>query len=55
MSIIEVQGISKSFGGKKFLFKNVNLSLEKGDFAFLTGKSGSGKSTFLKIIHHLLW
>ena len=53
MSIIEVQGISKSFGGKKFLFKNVNLSLEKGDFAFLTGKSGSGKSTFLKIIHHL--
>ncbi len=53
MTSIEVSGITKSFGGKEPLFQNVHLSLEKGDFAFLTGKSGSGKSTFLKIIHHL--
>ena len=53
MISIEISGISKSFGGKEPLFKDVHLSLEKGDFAFLTGKSGSGKSTFLKIIHHI--
>ena len=53
MTVIEVNGVGKSFGGKEPLFENVHLSLEKGDFAFLTGKSGSGKSTFLKIIHHI--
>ena len=53
MISIEIRGISKSFGNKEPLFQDVNLSLEKGDFAFLTGKSGSGKSTFLKIIHHI--
>ena len=53
MNSIVVHGISKSFGNKEPLFRDVHLSLEKGDFAFLTGKSGSGKSTFLKIIHHI--
>ncbi|MCS7052463.1 MAG: ATP-binding cassette domain-containing protein [Ignavibacterium sp.] len=33
------------------LFDNVSLRLEKGEFAFLIGKSGTGKSTLLQMIY----
>ena len=29
---------------------NVNLSIKKGEFVFVLGHSGAGKSTFLKLI-----
>jgi cell division transport system ATP-binding protein len=33
------------------LFKELNLSMEQGEFIFLIGKSGSGKSTLLQMIY----
>jgi len=33
------------------VFNNLNLQLNKGDFAFLIGKSGVGKSTLLQLIY----
>jgi cell division transport system ATP-binding protein len=33
------------------VFNNLNLHLNKGDFAFLIGKSGVGKSTLLQLIY----
>lgn len=32
--------------------KNLTLKIDKGEFAFVIGASGSGKSTFLKLIMH---
>lgn len=32
--------------------KNLTIKIEKGEFAFVIGASGSGKSTFLKLIMH---
>ena len=51
--ILSLQGVSKEFKSKERTFaalKNVNLSVEKGEYLAITGKSGSGKSTLLNMI-----
>ena len=42
--------VSKSFGRDDHALTDVNLRLDKGEFAFLTGHSGAGKSTLMKLI-----
>lgn len=41
--------VSKVFNGQYPAVADVDFTLEKGEFAFLTGPSGSGKSTILKM------
>jgi cell division transport system ATP-binding protein len=36
---------------KQLVFTDLNLELDKGEFAFLIGKSGVGKSTLLQLIY----
>lgn len=48
-----VHGLSKSFGNREVL-TDINLSIEKGDVVALIGRSGSGKSTILKILAGLI-
>lgn len=36
----------------KYILKNINLSIQKGEFCYIVGKSGAGKSTFLKLIYN---
>ncbi len=36
--------------GSKYLFKDLNLSIKKGEKILLSGESGSGKSTLLKML-----
>ncbi|MBI1822243.1 MAG: ABC-F family ATP-binding cassette domain-containing protein [Nitrospirae bacterium] len=47
--ILELQYLTKSFGNKT-LFKNLLLSLKKGDRIGVIGPNGCGKSTLLKLI-----
>lgn len=49
MSHIELKNISKEFSGTNVL-RDINLSVENGEFIVLLGPSGSGKSTILRII-----
>ena len=49
MSYIEVKNISKKFG-KKEVLKNINLSIEKGEFVTFLGSSGCGKTTLLRTL-----
>ncbi len=37
--------------GKDAGVKNINLSINEGEFIFLTGSSGAGKSTLLRLIY----
>jgi len=37
--------------GKETGVKNINLSINEGEFVFLTGSSGAGKSTLLRLIY----
>lgn len=49
MSRLEAKGVGKRFH-RHWVFKNVNLSLQKGDRLLLTGSNGSGKSTLMRIL-----
>ncbi|ENY99923.1 phosphonate ABC transporter ATP-binding protein [Clostridium thermobutyricum] len=56
MELLKIKGLSKSFNiyslGKYIeVSKDINITLNKGEFIGITGKSGSGKSTILKCIY----
>ena len=53
MSLIEVKNLNKNFKiGKQEtnVLKNINLSVEKGEFVSIMGPSGGGKSTLLYLL-----
>ena len=47
--MIELNNISKKFNGIEIL-KNVSIIIKPSSIQFLTGKSGTGKTTFLRIL-----
>lgn len=49
-SMIEFRNVSKVYNNGTEALHNINLKVEKGDFVFIVGSSGAGKSTFLKLI-----
>ena len=49
--MIRFEGVSKTYQGQtRPALQNVDVEIQKGEFAFLVGASGSGKSTFLRLI-----
>lgn len=48
--MIEFQGVYKSYNTDSHALEDVNLHIDDGEFAFIVGSSGAGKSTFLKLI-----
>ena len=49
-NILEIEGLSKSYDGKKNALNDCNFSLEKGEIYAIVGESGSGKTTLLRLI-----
>jgi cell division transport system ATP-binding protein len=48
--VIETQSLAKTYGRGIYALRDLNLTIEKGEFAFLTGPSGAGKSTLLRLL-----
>ena len=48
--MIVFDGVSKRFPNGHIGLDHINLHMERGEMAFLTGHSGAGKSTLLKLI-----
>ncbi len=48
--IVKLEGIYKSFG-EIVVFEDMDMEVEKGDFVFIMGESGIGKTTLLKLIY----
>ena len=51
--VLTIEDLTKSFGDKH-LFRNLNLSIKRGEVVGLLGANGTGKTTLLKIINRYL-
>lgn len=51
--VLELRGVSKQYAGGVKAVREVSLSLEEGKLLALTGSSGCGKTTLLKLINRL--
>ena len=48
--MIEFKNVSKTYDGQKYVLKNVDLKIADGEFVFIVGPSGAGKTTLTKLL-----
>lgn len=47
---IVLESVSKTYKNDVLALNDVNIRIDKGEFVFVVGTSGSGKSTFIKLL-----
>jgi cell division transport system ATP-binding protein len=48
--LIETHHLSKLYSRGVYALRDLSLTIDKGEFLFMTGPSGAGKSTFLRLL-----
>ena len=48
--MIDTHHLSKLYGRGVYALRDLTITIDKGEFLFLTGPSGAGKSTFLRLL-----
>jgi len=48
--MIEFKAVNKKYLDGTVALKDVNFSIDRGEFVFLTGPSGAGKTTLIKLL-----
>ena len=48
--MIQFINVSKEFHNGTVGLKNIDVKIDEGEFVFLVGASGAGKSTFTKLL-----
>ncbi len=49
--MIKLENVTKTYKGDVVALKEANADIAKGEFVFLVGASGSGKSTFIRLLN----
>lgn len=51
--IVHLQRVTKGYAGMKSVLRNCTMEVRQGEFLYLTGVSGAGKTTVFKLLLHM--
>lgn len=51
MALIEMKGVTKKYHRSTTALRDINVSINPGEFVYIVGPSGAGKSSFIKLVY----
>lgn len=51
MALIEMKDVTKKYHRSTTALRDINVSVNQGEFVYIVGPSGAGKSTFIKLLY----